>query len=333
MTEELVGSWRRYRVMRRVVVVGSCNVDYVVVCPVLPRPGATVLGSDLRTVLGGKGANQAVAAARQGVPVRMVARVGADAGGAAALVALAAHGVDTTAVARDQRRPTGVALIAVDRTGQNLIIVAPGANGTLSARAARAAVADLTAEDLVLAQLEVPIATVAAAFRVARRAGARTVLNTAPAPPREAAAALLRLASVVIANAAEATQLAGQTVHDVATARSAARALRATGPDLVVVTLGTDGAVAVDATQELVQPAFRVNTVDTTGAGDAFCGALAAWLDRVPLAEALTRAAAAGALATTRRGALPSLPTARAVHRLVSAAAVRPHVLSPRPRA
>lgn len=309
---------------RQVVVVGSCNLDYTVSCAVLPRPGATALGSTLRTALGGKGANQAVAAARQGAAVRLVARVGADAAGAAMLTALAAEGIDTSAVLRDSHQPTGVALIAVDRTGQNLIVVAPGANHRLSPADARAALTTLTDRDVVLAQLEVPRATVLAAFRAARRVGARTVLNAAPALPPDAAAALLRLTSVLVVNADEATALSGQAVSDATTARRAARTLHARGPELVVVTLGADGAVAVDATHEVFQPAFAVRALDATGAGDAFCGALAAWLDRVPPDEALAMAAAAGALATTRRGALPSLPTARAVRRLVRAHATRP---------
>lgn len=310
--------------MRRVLVIGSCNVDYIVECAVLPQPGETVLGSAMRTALGGKGANQAIAAARQGVPVRLVARVGDDAAGATMLAALASAGVDTTAVTRDARAPTGVALIAVDRAGQNLIVVAPGANRRLTPREARAALVGLTDRDVVLAQLEVPGDTVATAFHAARRAGARTILNAAPALPRDALVELLRLTTVLVVNAAEAALLTGRVVEDTATARLAARALRDAGPELVVVTLGADGAVAVDATRELVQPAFEVKAIDATGAGDAFCGALAAWLDRLPLGEALARAAAAGALATVRRGAVPALPTARAVRQLVRAGRLRP---------
>ncbi|MBI4506706.1 MAG: ribokinase [Chloroflexi bacterium] len=302
--------------MRRVIVVGSCNVDYTVETERLPTPGATVLGAAFRSALGGKGANQAVAAARLGAQVRMAARVGADAAGEALLSALLRAGVATSAVARDPRTPTGVALIVVDRAGQNLIAVAPGANGRLSARDVAPALADLAPADIVLAQLEVPIAAVLAAFRAARRSGAATLLNAAPALPASALAVLLRLTTVLVVNEDEAAALAGVPIEGWSTARAAAGALLGLGPALVVVTLGAKGALAVTATEEIAQPAFAVHSVDATGAGDAFCGALATWYGRAPLAEALALAAAAGALATTRRGAQPSLPTARAVRRL-----------------
>lgn len=297
-------------------------MDYTVETERLPTPGATVLGAALRTAFGGKGANQAVAAARLGAEVRMAARLGADAAGEALLSALLRAGVDTGAVARDPRAPTGVALIVVDRAGQNLIAVAPGANGRLSPRDITPALADLTPADVVLAQLEVPIAAVLAAFRAARRSGAATLLNAAPALPASALAALLRLTTVLVVNEGEAAALAGAPVEGWSAARAAAGALLHLGPTLVVVTRGAAGALALTAGDEIVQPAFAVRAVDATAAGDAFCGALATWYGRVPLAEALALAAAAGALATTRRGAQPSLPTARAVRRLVSAGGV-----------
>lgn len=302
--------------MRRVVVIGSCNVDYTVEVETLPAPGATVLGSALHTAFGGKGANQAIAAARLGARVRLAARVGADAAGEGLLAALKEAGADTSAVVRDRRAPTGVALIVVDRAGQNLIAVAPGANRRLGPRDVAPALADLTPADAVLAQLEVPVAAVRAAFRAARRAGAATLLNAAPAQPADVLADVLRLTTVLIVNQGEAAALAGVPVDGWPTARTAARALLGRGPALVVVTRGAAGALALSADAEIVQPAFPVRPRDATAAGDAFCGALATWYGRLPLEKALARAAAAGALATTRRGAQPSLPTARAVRRL-----------------
>ncbi len=288
-----------------VTVVGSLNMDLVVPVPRHPRPGETVLGGDLRRVPGGKGANQAVAAARMGARVRMVGRVGEDAFGRALFEALAREGVDASGVLALADAPTGVALIAVSESGENAIVVSPGANARLGPE-------DLNPKDLgdaavLLLQLEVPPETVAAAARLGRQAGARVVLNAAPAGPLPDA--LLANLDVLVVNAHEAaTLLKAEPPEDPKSALSAARALAQKVP-VVVVTLGERGLVYAGAEGEGHLPAFPVRPVDTTAAGDAFTGALAAGLaEGMGLKPALRLGAAAGALAATRPGAQPSLP-------------------------
>jgi len=286
-----------------VVVVGSLNMDLVIRVDRLPRPGETVLGNAYETHPGGKGANQAVAAARLGARVRMLGRVGEDLFGEALTTRLTSEGVDTTRVLKTHG-PSGVAFILVDSAGQNQIAVAPGANSRLAPE-------DLPAESfqgatVLLLQLEVPLATVQRAIALGRAAGARVLLNASPvAPlPREA----WKGVDVLVVNEVEAAELAD--VPQPQTPREAL-ALARHLCDLVprtVLTLGAQGAVwAGEAEGHL--PAFPVPAVDSTAAGDAFAGALAVALaEGKSLPEAVRFASAAGALATTRPGAQPSLP-------------------------
>ena len=306
----------------RVVVVGSVNVDLVVVAPRLPGPGETVTGGDVARHHGGKGGNQAVAAARLGAPVAFVGAVGEDDFGAAARAALAVEGIDVTHLAA-VARPTGVALIVVDARAENLIAVAPGANASPTAASVTAALEGLAlgAGDVVLASREIAPDAVRAALAGARAAGATAVLNPAPADGLDAST--IALADVLTPNEAELALLvaAGDsgTADDAGTAEHAgiearARGLLAGGPGgrAVVVTLGAAGALVVPATGPVIPvPAARVAPVDTTGAGDAFNGALAAGLAAgLPLAEAARRAVAAAGLSTTRAGARGGMPTA-----------------------
>lgn len=289
----------------RVVVVGSVNSDLVVRVAALPRPGETVAGERFAIVGGGKGANAAVAAARLGAAVALVACLGDDDFGAARLAELAREGLDLGGVRRAGDEPSGVALIAVDAAGENSIAIAPGANALLGP--ADVATLTLGPGDLLLTQLEVPLATVEAALRRARAAGATALLNAAPFRPE--AVALLPLTDVLIVNELEAAGLLDLPRITPAAALDAVAALLDRGPGAVALTLGPHGAYAGRGDERRHLPAPAVAVVDTTAAGDAFTGALAAALaagrDFFAATELAVRA---GSLAVTKAGAQPSLP-------------------------
>lgn len=295
-----------------IVVVGSSNTDLVVQVPELPRAGATMLGGDLLTLAGGKGANQAVAARRAGAVVYFIGCLGRDNFGDQALANLAAEGIYLDYVYRTGDAPSGVALIAVATNGQNSIVVAPGANTRLEPGDIDRAAPVFARADLVVAQLEVPLAAVRHALTCARERGVSTLLNPAPAQPLDAD--LLGVVDVLICNETEAEALTGLPVADAAQAEGAARALGERGPRLVILTRGAEGALLAEGTTIQQVPAFRVQAVDTTAAGDAFIGTLACELARshTPL-EAAHYASAAAALSVQRMGAQASLPTATAV--------------------
>jgi ribokinase len=294
-----------------ILVVGSLNVDLVVGVDRFPTPGETLLGGDYARHRGGKGGNQAVAAARAGARVRMIGRVGDDPFGPWLREGLAAEGIDHHNVLTRAASPSGVAFISVDRQGQNVIIVSPGANAHLLP-------GDLAAEQffgasLLLLQLEVPLATTLQAARWARDAGARVVLNLAPAAPLDRDQ--LRHVDVLIVNESEAASLLGSEAVMVARdPLGASTALCASVPT-AILTLGGAGVAWAERSANGIQtdrlPGHALDAVDTTAAGDAFVGALAAALDRgTGLARAVNEANAAGALAVTRAGAQPSLPYA-----------------------
>jgi ribokinase len=289
-----------------VLVVGSVNADLVVGVDRRPGAGETVLGSDLATFPGGKGANQAVAAARLGASVAFLGRVGTDSFAAFLRGNLKREGVAAGHLLAVPG-PSGVALITVDPAGDNSIIVAAGANALLTAEGVEAARAAFEAARVVCAQLEVPVAAVEAAARLAAAAGARFVLNLSPA--RAVPPALLAAADPLVVNEHEAGFLLGEAPPGPGGAAASAAALLARGARSVVVTLGADGAYAADAGGGAHVRSPRVAVVDTTGAGDAFTGALA-W--RLSLGDALPAAAAlaarAGAAAVTARGAQASYP-------------------------
>jgi ribokinase len=295
----------------KIAVVGSFNMDLVVRLPVIPRPGETLLGGTFATYPGGKGANQAVAAARLGGEVIMIGRVGADAFGDQLLAMAQAEGIDTRFVDVDPDAATGVALIQVDAQGQNSIAVASGANFTLTADDVAAAFARLDGVDLLTMPLETPIETIEAGARLARQAGVRVLLN--PAPAQRLSLELLRNVDVLIPNEHEAAAMAGTEIRSQADARAAAARLLASGPGCVIVTMGDQGALIAESDgPEIVYthvPAFRVQAIDTTAAGDAFVGGLAVALgEGLPLPAAARFASAAAAISVTRRGAQPSLP-------------------------
>ena len=294
------------------VVVGSANADLVVGVQRRPGAGETVLGSDLVTHPGGKGANQAVAAARLGAGTGLLARVGADANGELLTDSLRRAGVDTSGVLVGGA-PTGVALITVDPSGDNSIVVSPGANARLTPEDIHRAEQLLAAARVVSLQLEIPVETVAAAVAVAERNGTRVVLN--PSPPAPLPAEVLAVCDPLIVNEHEARFMLGTVGHPAADAPSTsaeewAVALLAGGPRSVVVTLGAEGALLADASGTRRVAGVKVRAVDTTGAGDAFTAALA-W--RLGLGESLAEAARfavrVGAAAVTRPGAQESYPT------------------------
>lgn len=292
----------------KVVVVGSSNTDMVVQMPSLPTPGETVLGGEFVQVAGGKGANQAVAAARLGADVTFVARVGDDALGRLAIENFQRDNIRTQHVRRDPDRPSGVALIMVDGRGENMIAVASGANNALSKADVDAASEAISTAAVLLLQLETPIETVKHAARLAKTKGAAVILN--PAPAQALDGELLQQVSVLTPNEKEAEALTGILPVDLDSASRAARALQAQGVGSVVITMGEKGAFIRTPEGEELVPGKRVKAVDTTAAGDAFNGAVAfALADGEGLAEAVRFANHVAALSVTRMGAQPSLPT------------------------
>jgi ribokinase len=291
----------------QIVVVGSANTDLVVRVPTLPRPGETVTGGTFFSARGGKGANQAVAAARAGGSVALIACLGDDPIGDETLAALTAEGIALHAVRRVPHTPSGVALILVDERGENSIAVAPGANALLTPEQVVPSVEQLSPMDVLVAQLETPLETVLAAARAARRVGARVILN--PAPARELPDELLQLVTVLTPNEAEAARLAEMSNVEAHAPEEVATALLQRGVGAVAITLGAAGAyVATREYRELVA-GHRVEVRDTTGAGDVFNGALAVALaERMPLSDAVRFANAAAAISVTRDGAQPAAP-------------------------
>jgi ribokinase len=296
-----------------VVVVGSVNLDIVVPVTRHPAPGATVLGGDHRRHRGGKGANQAVAAARLGQKVEFVGCVGDDDAGRTLVSGLQDDGVGVDHVRVDPGAPTGLALITVDQEGENAIVVSPGANARLAPLDLEQVTSLLERTDALLLQLEVPLETVE---RAAALASGTVVLN--PAPARALPPKLLRRVDVLVPNRGELAEISGgPTPKGFDEVVAAARGLE--GPSAVVVTLGAEGAVVVTADRVEHIPALEVEPVDTTGAGDAFCGALADALVRAEGLSAAARwAAAAAASSVTRAGAQDSLPTRAEVERLLA---------------
>ncbi len=303
--------------------IGGSNTDLIVKAERLPRPGETILGGEFATAGGGKGANQAVAAARAGGAVTFVARVGRDANGDRAVAGFAAAGIDVAHVIRDPSRPSGVALIFVGRGGENSIAVASGANDNLSPGDVRKARRAFLRARVVLLQLETPLKTVDASVDLATASGVRVVLN--PAPARPLPARLLARVYLLTPNESEAELLTGVAVASERAAARAADALLARGVQNVAITMGSRGAyVAGPGVRQLI-PGFKVRAVDATGAGDVFNGALVVALaEGRPLLEAARFGSAAAAISVTRFGAQPSAPTRREIKTVLATGKVRP---------
>lgn len=291
-----------------IYVVGSSNTDMVVKAEKLPSPGETVIGGDFLMNPGGKGANQAVAAARLGGQVYFVGKTGNDLFGKQAIQQFKRENIRIEHVATDPKLPSGVALINVDAHGENSISVAPGANAALTVTDVQHALSQLKKGDTVLIQLEIPVEVVHHVVRESEALGARVILNPAPAQPMPETT-LGRL-FLITPNETEAGLLTGIKVHDSASAAKAAHQLRSTGCRNVVITMGPKGAYIKSDDHECIIPAIPVSAVDTTAAGDCFNGALAVALSEgQDLLSAARFAAKAAAISVTRMGAQSSLPT------------------------
>jgi len=299
-----------------IVVIGSSNTDMIVKVPRIPKPGETILGGKFITAAGGKGANQAVAAARAGGSVTFVACVGNDMFAEQALEAFKQDKINTRFIKRIAAEPSGVALIFVDDNGENSIAVASGANNSLFAEDIINIESTIRAADIVLMQLETPVETIISAANIAKDAGAKVILN--PAPAQSLGNDLLKALSIITPNETEAELLTGVSVSDLTDAEKAADVLLNKGLETVVITMGSKGAFYKSQNQIKVIPGFKVDAVDTTAAGDVFNGALSvAIAEGKSLQESVLFANAAAALSVTKIGAQPSVPTRKEIEQML----------------
>jgi len=292
----------------KVTVIGSSNTDLIIKTHRIPSPGETILGGDFNTANGGKGANQAVAAARLGADVTFIARIGSDNFGDCALELLIKEKINTDYVYRDQKTPSGIAIIIVDDDGENSIVIAGGSNLMLSPADIHSAKNAITESSILLMQLETPLDTIEYAARTAHDAGVTVILNPAPACMLDEN--LLKTVDIITPNKSEASLLSGIDVYDTGSAKEAAEIIRKKGDNTVVMTMGSEGALVVSDEMVKTFPPTVIEPVDTTAAGDAFNGALASQIAQGKLLkEAVVFANNAGALTATKMGAQPSLPT------------------------
>ncbi len=299
-----------------ILVIGSANVDFILRIPRFHKAGETITGEDVTTAFGGKGANQAIAAKRLGGEVTFLTALGGDAGGRAYRKYLVRNGFKGKFLLTDRATPTGMALIEVVPEGENRIIVSPGANRFLSPLQIERAAKAWEGVQVFAAQLETPLETVQAGLEIAQRRGILTILN--PAPARPLSSRILSRVDFLVPNETEAQGITGKMIKGQEDLAKAAAKLLGRGVKNVVITLGEKGAFFKNREREIWAKGFRVKAVDTTAAGDAFVGALAWGLaDGKPIREILDFANAAGALATTRLGAQPSLPYRREVEKLL----------------
>ncbi len=298
---------------RQILVVGSSNTDMVIRSGRIPKPGETILGGDFMMNPGGKGANQAVAAAKLGGDVTFIARVGDDLFGKAAMATYANQGIHTSFIKMDTRHPSGVAMIMVDNNGENCISVAMGANASMENTQIDEASEILERINYVLVQLEIPIPVVSHLVETANKHDVKVILNPAPACPLEDS--LLKGLHMITPNESEAELLTGIKVIDKSSAFQAASHLKSRGVDTVIITLGASGAYVLSDELNEVIPANRVKAIDTTAAGDTFNGALIVGLsEQMPLKEAITFANKAAALSVTKMGAQNSIPSRKEIN-------------------
>ncbi len=296
----------------QIAVVGSINMDLVVRTPRMPQPGETVKGHDFHVIPGGKGANQAVAAARLGADVNMIGSIGNDDFGRRQQECLGQDGIDLSFLTVDMARATGIAMITLDQAGQNSIIISPEANGAVSADQVDSAKEGITRADMLLCQLEVPTEAVTKAIEIAHENGVPVVLNPAPASPLEPS--LLEKVTYFIPNETEAEFFTGIKVHDLESAKEAATKLQQSGIKTVLLTLGEKGVLAAHAGEFFHEEAIAVQAVDTTAAGDVFVGGFAVALtEGKSVKEAVRFAKHAAALSVTKLGAQSSIPNRKDV--------------------
>lgn len=300
----------------RVVVLGGINTDYVVRGESLPLPGQTTQGEDLFVGPGGKGANQAVAAARLGAKVVLISCVGDEPRGRELVSGLAREKIDTRFITYHPKRPSGAAIIAVDAKGEKQISAAPGANSTLTVGAIRGAEEIIANADVLLMQFEVPMNCLLAAATIARKHGVKVVLD--PAPPADAPKRLFRFIYAIRPNAGEAERMTGVRVQNRASARRAAAILLRKGAAVAAIQAGEDGDLVVSRDQEIFVPRIKVKAIDSTGAGDAFAAGFAVGIaEGMSVGEAARLANATAALSITKVGAQAGMPSRAAVDRLL----------------
>jgi ribokinase len=294
---------------KKIIVIGSSNTDMVIRSQKMPRPGETVLGGDFMMNQGGKGANQAVAVAKLGGNTMFIGKIGNDIFGKQTVEMLGKLGIDTTHVTISDR-PSGVALINVDASGENSIAVASGANADLTPADIDAAENDIANAALIIMQLESPLETVEYAAKVAKKHGVTVILNPAPAPAQPLSASLLENVDIIIPNKTEAEIISGIEISDEESEQRAINAIHAMGIKTVIFTLGSKGALLCeDGTSQLI-PTFKVKAIDTTAAGDTFCGAFCVAISEGrPIRDAILFANRAGSITVTRMGAQQSIPT------------------------
>ncbi|MFK0385135.1 ribokinase [Agrobacterium sp. NPDC090273] len=294
-----------------ITVFGSINMDLVATAKRLPKPGETVTGESFSTAAGGKGANQALAARRAGASVKMAGATGDDTFSAPALALLHDAGTDLSLV-KTVATPTGTAVILIGEGGENMISVIPAANGEVSEADAARTVSEMSAGDILMLQFEIPAPAIEAALKAAKTKRITTVINTAPLT--KDAPRIARLADILIANETEFELLIGKNGLSTSEREDELKALHAETGQTLIVTLGADGVIAMRNGKVFRAAGLKIEPVDTVGAGDTFCGYLAASLDQgLDFEKALKRAAVAGSLACTRAGAQPSIPNARDV--------------------
>jgi len=295
-----------------IVVVGSSNTDMIIKVPHLPKPGETILGGEFTKAAGGKGANQAVAAARAGGVVTFIAKVGDDIFGESAINGFVEDNINVDYVGKDAEAPSGVAQIFVADDGDNCIAVASGANAKLSPDDIRDAKEVITSADVLLTQLETPVETISMAIDFAKNSGKTVILNPAPAQPLPDE--LLAKLSVITPNETEAELLTGIEVTDESSAALASEALKEKGVESVIITLGSKGAFVDHGGQQYMVSGFKVDAMDTTAAGDTFNGALAVAISqKKDMRDAVRFANAAAALSVTKLGAQPSVPSLKEI--------------------
>lgn len=295
--------------MGKVVVIGSSNTDMVVRSPKMPLPGETILGGEFDIIPGGKGANQAVAAARAGGEVTFISKVGSDDFGKQAVTGYAKDGINTECILIDENTPSGVAIIIVDSaSGENSIVVAPGSNARLTPNNIQSFEDIITKADVLLVQLEIPVETVAEALRIAKLNNVKTILN--PAPAQHLSDEILSMVDIITPNESETNILIGLEPYDDNTTKNAARCLIEKVNESAIITLGSKGVYVLSKSGENeFVPTSKVNAIDTTAAGDTFNGYLAAEIaSGKNLIEAITLANKAAAISVTKKGAQPSIP-------------------------